>query len=712
MAVAYIVLPLLVFLVNTFLAALVVKSDWSSFQNRVFTAFLIAMGLWGFAIFGMRSSPDLSLAFQWEKAALVAIAFTSVLFCHFSLCFTNSRLSPWVLRSFYGVAILVGVLSLMGAVATGMQRTFFGYTLVLGPAFPLYLAVAYVPVLTAVLLLHVAQRRSRVVEEKDRMGYMILGAVMSLLGGTSDILPALGVRMYPLGIVTNIAFGLLTTVAITRYHLLGLRLVLRRGFAYSLVSTIVFAIYGLTFVLFLAMFRSQTTMALAAASVAAFLLVAILLPPAVGRVQRFVDRLFFRERYDHLMALQGFAQEARDISDLAGLAASLTRTVTLAMQADWVVILLPNAQSGDFVVTPPGSEGGGTSPGISVKGNSSLAKWLARNESILRIQDLDGDPYLQAIGDSQRHSLVSSGAQLLLPMKSKGELTGILVLGHRLVDEDYSQADIQLLTTVTSQAATVIENSRLYGLEMARLQEMEELAKLKSTLLRTVSHELKSPVTAIKASIDLLSDSQGGLDARQTTRLVRVLRSGVSRLERLVEESLDYTQMQSRQLELRLGPADIGKVVDEVVGLVEPSIRVKGQRIRVEVPEGLPMLLVDFQRIERILLNLLSNANKFTPSGGEIRVRLQREGSHIVIEVSDNGPGIPEEDQKHLFSEYYRGSNSDGQRNAGTGLGLAIAKYLVEMHGGKIGVRSKLGEGTTFSFTLPIVLASGPESSS
>lgn len=701
MTTAYIVLPFIVFAICVFLAGLVLKSDWRSRRHRVFAIFLGAMGLWGLTIFGMRSSASLGVAYQWEKWVFGAIASTSILFYLFVIDFTRTRVPRPVLYMLYVLWALVWGLSLGGVAVTGMQRKFYGYAPVVGPAFPVYLLVTYVPILTALGILLRAFGRSRSADEKNRIAYITLGALASVIGGTTDYLPALGLNMYPLGIIGNIVFGILTTVAVVRFRLMDLRLLLRRGFVYSIISTVIFAVYGLMFLVFSFLFRNQMASASIVATAAAVVLVAIFLPPAVGRVQRFFDRLFLRERYDLLQALQGFAQESRDIRDFVGLSNSLTRTVTLAMQAEWVAILLPHAESGDFVVT--GAETDHKIPDITIRRNSSIARWLTRHDDALRIQQLDFDPYLQAVGDAVRHTLLESRTQLLVPMKSKGELTGILVLGPRLVDEEYSTEDVHLLTTVASQASTIVENSRLYSQEMARLQEMEQLQNLKSNLLRTVSHELKSPVTAIKTAVELISSPPETLDARQRNRLTRVLQSGVDRLERLVQESLDYAQMQSAQLELRLEPVDFSRVLQDAVTLAEPSVNAKRQHLTVSIPPDLPKLVVDAQRIERVALNLLSNACKFTDVGGEISVRVFKQDNRIVTEVSDNGLGIPEDDQQFVFREFFRGRDPDRRKNAGTGLGLAIAKYLVELHGGKIWFSSKPGQGSTFWFSLPIV---------
>lgn len=704
MATIYEVLPFLVFIINLFLAGLVIKSESRSTNHRVFAAFLISMSLWGFTIFGMRSSPNTDIAYVWEKFAFSVIPFAGVLFYHFTLRFTNTRGSTTLLRVFYTLVSLNVVASQLGLTVSGMQIKFYGYAPVLGPLGSVQFLVAIIPTFMGLWVLSQAHKHSNDSDDKNRIAYVFLGASISLLGGTSDLIPpVLGVNIYPMGILSNIIFGFLTTIAMTRYRLLELRHLLRRGFVYSLVSTVIFAVYGLIFVVFSLMFQNQTTTATVLATLAALLLVTMFLPPAISRVQLFIDRLFFRERYDHLLALQRFAHETQDITDFNGLSESLIRTVSLAMQADWVTILLPDPDLGDFV--PTKAEAASNAPRIVIKRTSSLARWLARHQSVLRIQELDFDPYLQATGDMERQELRLSRAELFVPMQAQGGLTGILVAGTKLADENYSQADVEVLSTFTSQAATIIENSRLYSQEMARLQELEKLDGLKSNLLRTVSHELKSPVTAIKASVELLSsaDPNEGLGERTRDRLMRALQNGIDRLERLIQESLDNAQIQSSTLELHAEPTDMRKVVEDVLSLMRPAINNKSQSLILEIPDEVPMLLIDGSRIERIFINLVSNANKYTPVDGELKVQLFEKDNLLHTVVSDNGPGIPEEDQQYIFREYYRGSNADGQVNAGTGLGLAIAKHLVEMHGGTIEVHSELGQGTTFSFTLPIV---------
>jgi signal transduction histidine kinase len=694
----YFLLPLVLFLFSAFLTSLVLRSNWKSWEHRVFSLFLFAMALWGLTAFGMRTSPDLERAFAWEKWLIAVIPFVTILFYHFTLVFTRNRARA-LLYFLYLATSALALASLANLVVTGMQFKPYGYAPIISPLFAVYLAIVYASSFLGVYNLVRAHRRSRAREEKRRYMYIIIGVSCSLLGGTTDYLPVLGFPLYPLGIVGNLGFALLATIAILRHHLLELRVVLRNGFAYILLSTMILGVYGAVFFATQSLFGYGKPYINFLVAIMSILLVAIFLQPVLGRLQEWVDRLFQRERYTHLEALKRFSQETRDITDLKDLSSALVQVVLRAMQAERVVLMLPSPQGRDFVVAYD-SAGGESNLTLPRKGG--LITWLTREDGILTAEKLDANPVLQALPAAERETLAKLGAWLFVPLKAKGQLTGLLVLGQKLYDYDYSREDLELLWTVSNQAAMGLENARLYTQEMERLRELEGLERLKSTLLLTVSHELKTPITAIKTSVDLIAEEAAHYSRRHSDRLIGIINRGVDRLQRLIQESLDYAQMQSASLQLNLQPTDVRLLFEEVVSFVLPSVKGKRQTLELDLPDSLPPILIDGPRIERVLLNLLTNANKFTPVGGKITVHVRTENGRLVSRIQDTGPGIPEEEQLLLFSQYYTTQRGDAGQAGSTGLGLPIAKYLVELHGGKIWVESKVGVGSTFTFYLPM----------
>ena len=705
----YELLPLLSFIFNIFLLSLILRSDWKSLRNRVFSLLLFTMGLWVLTIFGMRTSPHpdgAELALIWEKTAVVMVLGVSVLFYHFYLLYTRTRAIGNALPVFYSVWVIFAGLIVFGGAVDHVEEValyggYVGWSARFTTLGVLVLALGYIPALLGTYNLLRHYKTSRSPEEKNRTLYVVVGAVLSLLGATSDFLSASGLLFYPFGIMANLYFAALTAVAMLKYQLLELRVVLRSGLTYTLLGILIVGVYGLVFVLFNFTFQSQSESAQLLSVISAAAVVAIALQPLLSQLQHWADRWFYRERYDHLQALEQFSQDTKDITDLKSISDSLTSLVRRAMLANSASLLLPAPNSPSFYVAS--SSGLEKVEMLTLRQNSPILSWLRENDGILSRQDLDVVIKFKALTSVEHRVVESLDTELLIPLKSKGQLTGVLVVGPKLSDEDYSGSDINLMRAVVNQTATAIENARHYSEEAERLADLEELERLKQTLLLTVAHELKSPLTAIKAGTEMLGfqDEAPAISARG--RLIRSINRGVDRLERLVDESLDYARMQDANLELELQPTDIRDLYEETVGLLLPAARSKRQVLEMELPEHIPTVNVDRRRWERILLNLISNANRYTQPGGKISVGLKVEPTYLVTTVKDNGQGISEEDLEKVFNVYYRNSTADG-RGAGksSGIGLAIAKYLVELHGGKIWVESKVGEGSTFYFTLPI----------
>ncbi len=694
----YFFLPLLSFFVNIFLATLVLRSRWNNHLHQVFGAFLAFLGLWGLTIFGMRSSPGQDEAFVWERLVIAIVPFSAATLYHFFVAFTGHRAGRRAIPIPYVLAGLFSIFSFTNLVVTGMQLKSYGYAPVLGPLFPVYSISIYAPIFWSLVIL-IRSYRTSLGKERRQHAYIIAGAVCSLIGGTTDYLPALGIPIYPLGIIGNILFGLFATVAVVWHRLLDPLMVMRKGFAYVLMSTFIVTFYGVALWGFGLVFRDQAAEASTLASIAAIVFVAIILQPAVGKAQQLIDRLFQRERWDYLEALKRFAQETWDVRELAKLSSSLVSIVTHAMQSERVFLMLPSPTGDKFVIaedTAPDHRGS-----LSIAENSPLVIWLTKNDKAFRQQDLILDPYLRILNPRDREALEEAGLALLVPLKSKDALTGILALGPKLTGGEYTWEDVDLLKAVSRQAATSIENARLYAREMERLAQLEDLEKLKSSLLLTVSHELKTPMTAIRTAVDLLTDLEESPPGSPRMRLIGSIHRGVDRLQRLIQESLDYARMQSSQVELDLQLTDIKSVFQEVSELVGSSIRAKQQRLEMDIPDVVPDVMIDAPSVERVLLNLLSNASKFTPRGGQIKLNCQPNNGTLLISVTDTGPGIPKHEIPLLFEEYYRGTGPDTKGQEGSGLGLAIAKHLVEQHGGKIWAKSQEGEGSTFCFSLP-----------
>ncbi|GAC1503401.1 MAG: hypothetical protein NVS2B12_14400 [Ktedonobacteraceae bacterium] len=235
-----------------------------------------------------------------------------------------------------------------------------------------------------------------------------------------------------------------------------------------------------------------------------------------------------------------------------------------------------------------------------------------------------------------------------------------------------------------------------------------EVDRMKSEFVSLVSHELRTPLTSIKGYVDLLMDGDAGELDEEQLEYLSIVKNNADRLVALINDLLDVSCIESGKIELQRAILDLTVLVESVASSLHPQIEKKGQNLILNLSATLPSVAGDANRVTQILTNLLSNAHKYTPPGGTITIGVQAtEQGQVRVDVQDTGIGLSTEEQAQLFTRFYRAKNPTTQEVGGTGLGLTITRSLVEMHGGQISVVSAPGQGSTFSFTLPVARGTG-----
>ena len=232
------------------------------------------------------------------------------------------------------------------------------------------------------------------------------------------------------------------------------------------------------------------------------------------------------------------------------------------------------------------------------------------------------------------------------------------------------------------------------------MEEQPQLTKHDKEWLRymdTLSHELKTPLTSIIAAGGLLAEELEGQEPYQ--RLVQNIMHNADTLEARLAELFEIIKTGGGGFQLQIEPLDMKSLLQGVGWQIGPLVQSKEQHLSLDLPDSLPLVQGDGKKLEQVVLNLMTNATKFTPERGSITLRARKRDTELVIEVQDSGIGIPKDEQERLFKPYSR-INADRQRHPGLGLGLALAKQVVELHGGRIWVESELGKGSTFAFAL------------
>jgi len=232
--------------------------------------------------------------------------------------------------------------------------------------------------------------------------------------------------------------------------------------------------------------------------------------------------------------------------------------------------------------------------------------------------------------------------------------------------------------------------------------ELELVSQAKSEFLASMSHELRTPLSAVIGFSELMLDGiPGEINDEQRGCLNDILDSG-RRLLSLINDILDLSKVEAGKIELKPQNLDIANIVSDVVQIIKPVLNKNRQEIEVSVTQGLPKVRGDKNRLEQILLNLLSNASKFTDQGGSVRIHAGRKDDYCQVAVIDTGIGIKKEDQEHVFEAFVQGETLSDRKKEGTGLGLTLTKRFVEAIGGRIWMESEYGKGSTFIFTIPL----------
>ncbi len=463
---SYLLPPLIAVCVIIGLLVLVWQKSQRDFSSQVFCGLLLSLGLWSLFTFGMRSSPDVEHALPWEKALIVVGVPVFVLYYHFTVAYTKIRRKKWIIPAIYSFLVVFVVLVIAPDLAIkGMSLEHYGYAPIIGPIG--FLIFAPIPLLVAggAYNLLKSYEASSSSEERNRLLYLTIAALFPLLGAGLDAFSDLP----PASIWSNLIFGIICSIAILKYHLLDIRIVLRRGLAYLLTSVLV----AVPFVVLLVL----PSLVLAPGLEPwwyglIILLLAIILRPLYGWAQVLVDKLFYRERYDYLKALQQFSRQAQSIVNVEDLGSSMVRLVSGALRTKATSLLLPSQGNGGLAVISSTLE----SPprGIVLRQQSRIVNWLEHHQDTLFSEDFDIVTQLQSLSLTEKNSLEQMGARLYVPIKTrKGELAGVLILGSKLSQQSFSDEDKHLLTALSSQMAMALENARLYSDALRARESLE-----------------------------------------------------------------------------------------------------------------------------------------------------------------------------------------------------------------------------------------------
>ena len=334
-----------------------------------------------------------------------------------------------------------------------------------------------------------------------------------------------------------------------------------------------------------------------------------------------------------------------------------------------------------------------------------------------------GQPFRMTQSSEQQPLKLATGflvrSLLHVPILSKGEALGVLSVNNRVSDRVFSKMDETLLGSLADYAAVAIENARLYdeatqraaeitsyAMELEALHQQERqlresLSRLRSTFLNAVGHELTTPVSVMIQTLETLADPRQGALNQEQEGMIEMLRQQALRLQRMIGGIVTFASFAAKQDDIRFHPTPLDVVLDDALQLSLFKAQRKEIHLEDRRPQGLPSLMLDGERISEALVNLVDNAVQFSPPNASVVVSAKVHRDKVEISVQDFGPGISEEEQKHIWDGFVQINRSLQRGLEGVGLGLAMTRHIIEAHGGTVSVDSTPGHGCTFTIALP-----------
>ncbi len=569
---------------------------------------------------------------------------------------------------------------------------------------------------------------------KLQVKYFALGILisLSLTVFTNLILPLLfGIYLLtPFGSLFTIIFIAFTAYAIVAHRLFDIRVIIKRTVIFAGLSVFVLGSYSLILFVVASLFGlgsggNQFSVAQMVPNLLAALAIAVGFEPLRQWLSRRTDKWLFKGEYTPQQVLKDLATTLTNVIDLAEAMEEMMLVVTKAMRLTKAATFLvqPGEHDGEYELKRAVTVGFRHTTPLTLAPRDSLVSFFLQTQVskqrpglvvveelrrqlddgtlaheraeltagfILRLEHLNGAVALPLFIIRQQPVPTPPGTPARF--REVETFIGVLVLGEKKSGDAFTDQDLKLLDIVASQTAGAVEKSRLF-----------EEDQLKSEFVAVASHELLTPTAAMQGYLSMILDEgMGKVDKRARTYLTTVY-SEAKRLAALVKDLLNVSRIERGKIVVHSEPLDLIAAIQQVIDSL--IFRAKERKISLNLATAkpaLPQVMADSEKLAEVLVNLIGNAIKYTPEGGKAEITTEVRGTQVLIHIKDNGIGMKPEDMQHLFSKFFRASNSDQTKQGGTGLGLYITKSIIELMGGAISVESQLNKGSTFTFSLPI----------
>ncbi len=704
------------FLAGLFLWGVGVFVFFKSPRSRIATIFLIASFSFALALFisweGFPYGPY-GLSFILPFLQIIAYTLIPALFFHFSIVFPReeeisiqrkhlihalylpSLMLIVLMEIFYWRSISANSLSLFEA-----YKTLFLY-------FRIYL-VAYV--LLGIGVLYQTYKNLEFLEDKRKIRWIFWGIVVGtfpfiFLHTLPDVLfnrsliPEMVNYLFMLLIPISFAFSIL------RYQVMDIDVVIRRSLLYSLLAGFIVGIYLFVVGLLGQVFHKITGYHGNLFLILAGIIAALIFTPAKNRIRAFVERTIYRVRYDYRKAIQKFIRQVNLTFTRDELLELLLRKLDVLLAAERAFIFLKEDKSREFKI----AKSLGFSEEEVDKVEAGKINLLSELFKTKKIQGAKGSTEFREISVLLESQILNEfEIKLSFPIIEKEELFGFLLIGKKKSKVRYSAEDLELISLMVQEVGQALQTIKMRERVMAEKLEkekLEELNKLRTKFISNVSHDLRTPLTSIKFSVDNILQGVCGEVSGESRKNLEMVKESTLHVTRMINNLLTLSMSESQRIVLNKEKLPLNQVVDEACGIM----KIVAEKKDIDLFKdkfGNTFVYADKHSLLQILLNLLDNAIKFTPSRGKISVSAKKikEKKMVEISVADSGAGILPQNLEKIFERFQKLTPNGASAEKGLGIGLDIVRNLVHLHQGEIKVESPppgTTKGAKFSFTLP-----------
>lgn len=697
-----IIIALLSFVLGTFAF---VKNHKDPINLNWFLA-TFATGIWSLSLAAVVLSKNYATANLWQYLLDMASIWSPIFFFRFVLSVTGAKDKY---RRWYKYSIIPGFFVtffvLTPLFRSGMSKVFtFEYWVNPGLFYFVTPLVYAFFVFSSIFFIIKYQGKSRG-SKKVQLTYILFVALVGFGGGMTNYLPQL-FNLYPIGNYLVVFYVVFITYAIVKHRLMDIRIVAARSVTYAALLLILAGFYAgviLAAQAFIFPNASYST-GYIALQIALAIIMAFSFQPLRTWITKVTDKIFFKNSYDKDELLSELSHMLGSTIVLIEMLYKVSDILTREMKASRTLFALIKDEDRLYTVQANGYK---ATPEVDPR-------------DILHITR-DGLMIADEMADNSTHKrlLRQYDAAIAIPLKTEKEVVGVLLLGEKSSGDMYSQQDLAVLEIIAPEISVAIENAKSYE-EINRFnvtlrqevkhatsrlklknEQLMELDKAKDEFISMASHQLRTPLTAIKGYLSMLLEGDAGDIKVSQYDFINEAYSGANRMVGLINDLLNVSRMETGRFFLEPKELDIERVVEEEIKQLSNAAKTKGLYLKVEKKGKVPHIWADETKIRQVVMNFMDNAIYYTNTGG-ITVVLRHDKKDFIYEVHDTGIGVPRTQLEHLFEKFFRADNARTARPDGTGLGIYLAKRVVEDHGGEIIFDSVEGKGSMFGFRFPL----------